>query len=194
MPPIVHLIKDGEDEKGFQILQEKIQSDETYGHMGGADTAEAIIVSGPGKSPPVFNLILAMAKKHNVATAMVFMPGHAQQSSTELSWEAPYGKNIGLSLAAKKALLVILHDDCVLGSIQRKEIRFLNSLGADFQLLTVKQFLQRYCAGSKGEDETRQRWMAGGNCIVYNKINGERHEGGYSSTDEEELAALFNVK
>jgi len=73
--------------------------------MDNIDNDVAVIVSGPGKSPPVFNLMLEMAKKHQVGVAMVFRPGRDVATPTSLSWEAPYERSRSVILATLRQLI-----------------------------------------------------------------------------------------
>jgi len=166
--------------------------------MDDVEHADAVIASCPRKSPPVFNVILEKATKHNVASALVFLPDADHLTGAHTDWQAYYGHNIARARDAGQPLLVILHDDCMLGNTQKRDIRFLEGLGEDFQLLTVRQFLERYCAASKKTNTSASGlwYIAGGDAwvweISYNK-DGTRSEGGrcLDGTDSD-CCVVFN--
>jgi len=128
--------------------------------MENLGSSAAVIISGPGKSPPVFNLLLDMAPKHGNAVAMVFMEGHDHGTECRLSWEADYALNIGLAVAAKQELLVILHDDKLPGRVQTLGVKVTDNKENPYALLTVHQFLLRHCASSRIEVDGFDAWLA----------------------------------
>uniref|UniRef100_A0A7S1S6I3 Uncharacterized protein n=1 Tax=Alexandrium catenella TaxID=2925 RepID=A0A7S1S6I3_ALECA len=141
------------DKASYRFLQEIFKAKLTLGQMKDLNSKRAVIVSGPGKSPPVFNMVLELAAKHDVAVAMVYDPDLEHATASQLSWESNYATNLGRAVEAKKPLLVLLHDDKIPGNVQRLEMQFLDSKEYTYNIMTVQQFLQDFCGGSVFEGD-----------------------------------------
>mmetsp|Transcript_92263 Transcript_92263/g.287574 ORF Transcript_92263/g.287574 Transcript_92263/m.287574 type:complete len:224 (-) Transcript_92263:117-788(-) len=152
-------------------------SQTTMGQMENVEEARAVIVSGPGKSPPMFNLLLGIAKQSNVAVAMVYKPGFNEATDASLSWESDYAFNVGRAAQLNKKLLVILHDDGEPGGVQKLEMNFMKHHEVEFEIMLLQQFLGQYCGGP------REKYGHDGFEVEYRKsdLGVIRWEGDYNT-------------